>query len=156
MPNTSLAQSRLVARTVVALLLASVMAARASGPGIWRCTTGADGSVSYQSEPCVSGGRAVSTEPPPTEAAQRDSAEVAQREAKLAKSMARQRQRREATASPAGHVSLTGPVRQVSVGQQSEREPQTRSKQRRNLFRSEVPGRPRKTPQADTSAASPR
>lgn len=129
---------------------------------VWRCPAQNGPSVSYQSEPCSSGGHAMaSTHTQPTAQARQASAQTAKREARLARTLARQRIRGEQNPRPA-HTSLSGPVRQVSVGQRgddrpiaskeaSKRAARRASQQRRDVFRAEVPGRSRQQAQASAS-----
>ena len=103
----------------------------------------------------------ASTHTKPTAQARQASAQTAKREARLARTLARQRIRGEQNPQPA-HTSLSGPVRQVSVGQRgddrpiaskeaSKRAARRASQQRRDVFRAEVPGRSRQQAQASAS-----
>lgn len=134
---------------------------------VWRCTSAEGAAVSYQSTPCPTSGKALPSTKPPVAEDKAFSSAVAQREARLARTMARQRVRQENSlqkSAGSAHISLSGPVRQVSVGQRDGARPNlepTRPKQGkrssrqggRELFRAEVPGRPRKSAQAEASAA---
>lgn len=148
-----------------------VSVAMASDP-VWRCPTAEGAAVAYQATPCRDGGQALPLGPTPSTEDREASARVAEREASLAGHMGRQRVKREKDL-PAAHASLSGPVRQVSVGQREEdrikarkrsksrdADPSTsRARQRRHdVFRAEVPGRSRKPSgqaQAGAVAASP-
>lgn len=154
-----------------AWLMAFYVCAQASTP-VWRCETGAGAAVAYQATPCKDGGQALPTGKPPTAEDRDASARVAEREASLARSMGRQRAKREKNLPPA-HASLTGPVRQVSVGQREEDrikarkrtadraadQRSSRARQRRHdVFRAEAPGRARNRSsqhQADAVSAAP-
>lgn len=129
---------------------------------VWRCQQAHGGALTYQAEPChprehIEGQR-LTTAAPPAQAEQIASRKVAQREARLARTMARQRARHEKQPG-AAHASLSGPVRQVSVGQSAavqapSHERRARAK-RSDVFRAEVPGARRSARhQADAVAAS--
>lgn len=150
---------------VLALLAACCACAQASAAAaaetVWRCQTAEGNTVAYQSTPCQDEGRALPTTKPPSPTNHADSVRVAEREARLARALGRQRAHREKLEKdlPPAHTSLSGPVRQVSVGQRDEtrgkvhgrvRHPapvgttQRVQQRRRDVFRAEVPGRPRK------------
>lgn len=141
----------------------------AAADPVWRCPTPTGGAVTYQSMPCQNGGRVLPASKPPTPHDHQASILVAKREADLARTMSRQRARHERT-PPTAHASLSGPVRQVSVGHPSETEfkaperaaarakgkRQTRQR-RQDVFRAEVPGARKRSgrPQAEVASASP-
>lgn len=136
---------------------------------VWRCATSEAEAATYQFRPCRNGGRALPTNKAPTPEDQRASVLVAKREADLARTMSRQRVRHEKARSNA-HASLSGPVRQVSVGQPATNQLRASNRlkaqakhrlarQRRDdVFRAEVPS-PRKRSgqplQAEAALASP-
>jgi hypothetical protein len=136
---------------------------------VWRCPTTHSATVTYQSMPCQNGGQVLPASKHPTPEDHQASVLVAKRESDLARTMGQQRARHERT-RPAAHASLSGPVRQVSVGQPPDTELKAREKaaaraktkrqarqRRQDVFRAEVPG-PRKRsgrPQAEAASASP-
>lgn len=142
-------------------------AAAATDP-VWRCATPPGTAVAYQATPCRDGGQNLPRARRPSPEDQKASARVAKREASLARNMGRQRQRREKD-MPTAHASLSGPVRQVSVGHPEENRAKARGQhadraarrarpQRDDVFRAEVPSRPRersKPLQAEAVSASP-
>jgi hypothetical protein len=158
MPRTTL-----LGCSAFAWLMAFCVCAQANTP-VWRCETGAGAAVAYQATPCQDGGQALPMNTPPTAEDRDASARVAEREASLARAMGQQRAKREKNLPPA-HASLTGPVRQVSVGQREEDRIKaadrrsSRARQRRHdVFRAEAPGRPRNRSsqhQADAASAAP-
>lgn len=135
---------------------------------VWRCATSEGEVATYQSTPCQNGGRALPASKAPAPEEQRASVLVAKREADLARTMGRQRVRHEKARTKA-HASLSGPVRQVSVGQPatSNLKASKRLKsavnnrharqQRNDVFRAEVPGARKRSgrPQAEAASASP-
>ncbi len=144
----------------------------ATAETVWRCRTPSGATVAYQSTPCQDGGKAMPASKPPAPADREASARVAKREARLARSLGKQRIQREKNLPPA-HASLSGPVRQVSVGQREDAQLKARGdtrrrsadktaesarQRRRDVFRAEVPGtartRSRATQAADAAAAS--
>ncbi len=146
----------------------------AAAEPVWRCSS-ADGSLTYQSTACQDAGQALPADKHPTPEDREASARVAEREAKLARTMGRQRVQREKDQPVSAHTSLSGPVRQVSVGQREEDRLKARRKRgtnrvedpnsrrarqhRQDVFRAEAPGRSRKQSgqaQADAGSASPR
>jgi len=165
-----------LSRLTLALLMACGMCGQAgmaaAAEPVWRCSKAEGSAVVYQSTPCRDAGQPLPTGKHPTPKDREASARVAEREAKLARAMGRQRIKRE-NDLPAAHASLNGPVRQVSVGQREEdrikarkrnqRQDATQStsgarQRRHDVFRAEVPGRPRKQSgpaQADAVSASP-
>lgn len=173
---TAMPRKAALIHATLALLMACAVCARAgaaaAAEAVWRCPTVDGAAVAYQSTPCSHGGHALSTSPPPSAEDREASARTAKREAGLARALARQRTQREANLPPA-HASLSGPVRQVSVGQRQEAKSKTRGRsrnrtaeeraeragqRRHDVFRAEVPGHPRKgsgTLQADAVSASP-
>lgn len=156
-------RSPLLDCSAFAWLMAFCVCAQASTP-VWRCATGTGAAVAYQATPCKDGGQALPTDKPPTAEDRDASARVAEREAILARAMGRQRAKREKNLPPA-HASLSGPVRQVSVGQREEDRIKaadrrsSRARQRRHdVFRAEVPTLARNRSgqhQADAVSASP-
>jgi hypothetical protein len=144
----------------VACALCGAASKAVAAEPVWRCQSAAGHAVAYQSTPCQDGGQALPTTQPPSPTNHADSVRVAEREARLARAMGRQRAHQEKLARdlPPAHTSLSGPVRQVSVGQREEAQikarrrtrhrvgeasPGTRQR-RRDVFRAEVPGQPRK------------
>lgn len=130
---------------------------------VWRCQQAHGGALTYQAEPCHPrehlAGQRLNTAAPPAQAEQIASRKVAQREASLARTMARQRARHEKQPG-AVHASLSGPVRQVSVGQSAAVKAHAHKRRARaarsDVFRAEVPGARRSARhQADAVAASP-
>lgn len=158
MPRTAL-----LGCSAFAWLMAFCVCAQASTP-VWRCEKGAGAAVAYQATPCKDGGQALPTDKPPTDEDRDASARVAEREASLARTMGRQRAKREKNLPPA-HASLSGPVRQVSVGQRegdrikaADRRSSRARQRRHDVFRAEVPTRARNRSgqhQADAVSASP-
>lgn len=156
-------RSPLLDCSAFAWLMAFCVCAQASTP-VWRCATGTGAAVAYQATPCKDGGQALPTDKPPTAEDRDASARVAEREAILARAMGRQRAKREKNLPPA-HASLSGPVRQVSVGQREEdrikaadRRSSRARKRRHDVFRAEVPTLARNRSgqhQADAVSASP-
>jgi hypothetical protein len=147
----------------LAMLVACAATVRAES--IWRCQVDEHAGTRYQSTPCPLSGRALPATPPPSQQNREAADEVAEREARLARDMARQRAHQHKTA-PTAHASLSGPVRQVSVGparstaSQSAHATRARSAlahrpRRDDVFRAEVPGRRRGAAQAEALAASP-
>lgn len=135
---------------------------------VWRCSAADGGAVAYQSTPCRGAGKVLPSNPRLTHEERQASAEVAEREAKLARTMGRQRTQREKHEkdTPPAHASLSGPVRQVSVGpraearqtprgQASDHTDQRARQRRRDIFRAEAPARSSKKTQADARAVSP-
>lgn len=132
---------------------------------IWRCRTDGGKGLTYQSTPCPQSGHTLPPSPLPSQEDRHASAEVAERERRLARDLARQRTRL-AKNPPAAHASLTGPVRQVSVGPRGgtpstsgrparERLQRATGPGREGVFRAEVPGRSRRAAQAEVLAAPP-
>lgn len=169
---TALARPLRPSHAMLMLLMVSVFCGdrtseAATADSVWRCSTAAGTAVTYQSTPCQHGGQALPASKPPTPEDRQASVRVAQREADLARTMGRQRARHEKTRTSA-HASLSGPVRQVSVGQPPKAELKARERaaarankqarqRRQDVFRAEVPG-PRKgsrLPQAEAASASP-
>lgn len=156
-------RSPLLDCSAFAWLMAFCVCAQSSTP-VWRCATGTGAAVAYQATPCKDGGQALPTDKPPTAEDRDASARVAEREAILARAMGRQRAKREKNLPPA-HASLSGPVRQVSVGQREEdrikaadRRSSRARKRRHDVFRAEVPTLARNRSgqhQADAVSASP-
>lgn len=158
------------ALTRLALVLLTVCGMGAPGDmveaaeSVWRCPTPGGTGASYQALPCPEAGQQLLTHSPPTGEQRKASARMAERQSRLAQAMGRERARRERALHPA-HTSLSGPVRQVSVGQRPEE--QLRARQRRALharphrtdvFRAEAPGTARKgsrATQADAASESP-
>lgn len=152
-------------------LLGTPTSGSAQTDQVWRCATREGGAATYQSTPCQSGGRALPASQGPSPEDQRASAQVAKREADLARTMSRQRIRHEKVrANVNAHASLSGPVRQVSVGEpgssqlkaSKRRKAQANSRHarphRNDVFRAEAPS-PRKRSgqpsQAGAASASP-
>lgn len=164
--------SRLTLVSLVACGMCGQVGMAAAAEPVWRCSKAEGNAVAYQSTPCRDAGQPMPTGKHPTPKDQEASARVAEREAKLARAMGRQRIKREKDL-PLAHASLSGPVRQVSVGQREEDQVKarkrsknrgtdqgtSRARQRRHdVFRAEVPGRARKQSgpaQADAVLASP-
>lgn len=156
-----------------ALLVAWGVCGRvAAAETVWRCAATEGARINYQSMPCRDAGQALRLDKPPTAEDREASSRVAEREARLARAMGRQRVKREKDLPPA-HTSLSGPVRQVSVGPQEDARIKARDKsgksanpssrharqRRHDVFRAEVPGHPGKQSgrhQADAVSASPR
>lgn len=158
---------------LVACGLCGQVSQAAAADTVWRCEAANGAAMAYQATPCRDGGRALPKGPAPSIEDRETSARVAKREAGLARSMGRQRIQREKDLPAAAHASLSGPVRQVSVGQREEDrikarkrsqhqdsiQGTSRARQRRHdVFRAEVPGRPRQRSgkaQAEVASASP-
>lgn len=151
--------------SLICLLGLAITASAVQAEPIWRCRTDGGKGLTYQSTPCPQSGHTLPPSPLPSQEDRDASAEVAERERRLARDLARQRTRL-AKNPPAAHASLTGPVRQVSVGQTGrtprtpERAARVRAHQaqrpgRQDVFRAEVPGRGRRTAQAEVLSAPP-
>lgn len=165
-PRASHALRMWLMSLVASALLGAPASASAQAEQVWRCTTGEGGTTAYQSKPCQSGGRALPVSKGPSTEDQRATAQLAKREADLARTMSRQRVRHEKARTNA-HASLSGPVRQVSVGQPAtsqlkankRRKAQANhrhARQHRNdVFRAEAPSpRKRSGQPAQTGAVS--
>lgn len=158
---------------LVACGLCGQVSQAAAADTVWRCEAANGAAMAYQATPCRDGGRALPKGQAPSIEDRETSARVAKREAGLARSMGKQRIQREKDLPAAAHASLSGPVRQVSVGQREEDrikarkrsqhqdsiQVTSRARQRRHdVFRAEVPGRPRQRSgkaQAEVASASP-
>lgn len=173
MPHTvTLAHCLHLAGALLTLAVAGGVRARTGADEaadlVWRCATPSGATVTYQATPCGDGGRTLPRAQKPTPEDRQASAHVAKREASLARDMGKQRLRREKE-PPTAHVSLSGPVRQVSVGQPEKARGKARGRhadrtsrrarqQRDDVFRADVPSRPRERSgphQAEAVSASP-
>lgn len=170
MPRTAALYRALSAgRMVIVWLLTCCVAGRAgmamAADPVWRCQAAGARAATYQATPCHGSGLPLPAAHTPSTQDRKASRRVAEREARLARSLARQRVQRE-TRPPPAHASLSGPVRQVSVGQgnRSKAKGQTPSRTpgahasaqrtRRHdpdVFRAQVPGSARKRAGSDQS-----
>jgi hypothetical protein len=162
---------RLTACTLALALALGLVSNPVCSGQVWRCAGSGSaaepgeprGPVVYQEVPCDAGGRMLAPVSPPAEHDLKATRELAKREARLARDLARQRSRLERSSRPA-HTSLSGPVRQVSVGKQvpasTRHTTQTRQGKRgrgrqadgENVFRAKVPRQPKTQSQSQAQA----
>ena len=127
----------------VIALHSSPLSAQSTGiVGVYRCGNG-----HYAQHPCDDTAQRLPDVAAPSSAQQREQASVHKRERQLAKQLQRDREKWERQHRPTqGPSSLTGPVRQVAVG---ENEPETRRTAARTKKRESVKLAERLRPQRD-------
>ena len=160
---SSRARAEAEARTLSKALLACLMALLGAGHAqhakaadqVWRCSSGPGGSTLYSQQPCASDPKALPASRAPSTQERKEAAAVSAQEQRLARRLSQERRGRERQLAkkPRGATSLTGPVRQVAVGnaggaRQSTRQstrPLAPHRTRDGHFRAKAPQPPRST-----------
>lgn len=151
------ARAEAEARTLSKALLACLMALLAAGHAqhakaadqVWRCRSASGGSTLYSQQPCASDPKALTASRVPSNREQKEAVAVSAREQRLARRLSQERQGRERQQARKlkGAASLTGPVRQVTVGSAGRSSPSTRPLDPRRTkdghFRAKAPRPPR-------------
>lgn len=153
----SRARAECPARKLSTALLACLMALLGAGHAqhakaadqVWRCSSGPGGSTLYSQLPCASDPKALPVSRVPSNQEKKEAVAVSAREQRLARRLRQERQGREHQQARKlkGAASLTGPVRQVSVGSAARSSPSTRPldprRTRDGHFRAKAPRPPR-------------
>lgn len=114
-----------LARVLVTGLLGVVGGAHAQvttgAEQVWRCTSASGGDTLYSQRPCNADAQALPLSRAPSSQARKEAARVSARERRLASQLSQDREgrARQQAGTPPAATSLSGPVRQVSVGPRS-------------------------------------